>query len=107
MSKLLQWPLLLPRSIQISWSSWSCSSRIGCAIGRTQADLRRSLRAGSIRMPALLQELQRTVMQAGVVGLAERLCSIEAEWQHHSPPVVGEELAQLDLLLQSIRNDAS
>lgn len=75
--------------------------------GRTQADLRRSLRAGSIRMPALLQELQRTVMQAGVVGLAERLCSIEAEWQHHSPPVVGEELAQLDLLLQSIRNDAS
>jgi len=26
--------------------------------GRTQADLRRSLRAGSIRMPALLQELQ-------------------------------------------------
>lgn len=75
--------------------------------GRTQADLRRSLRAGSIRMPALLQELQRTVMQAGVVGLAERLCSIEAEWQHHSPSVVGEELAQLDLLLQSIRNDAS
>jgi hypothetical protein len=46
-------------------------------------------------------------MQAGVVGLAERLCNIEAEWQHHSPPVVGEELAQLDLLLQSIRNDAS
>ena len=79
--------------------------------GRTQADLRRALRAGSVRMPVLLQELQRTVMQAGVVGLAERLCSIEAQWhssnfQHESEagsPI--EELAQLDLLLQSIRND--
>jgi hypothetical protein len=81
--------------------------------GRTQADLRRALRAGSIRMPALLQELQRTVMQAGVVGLAERLCSIEAQWQSNDFQADGagasplEELAQLDLLLQSIRNDGS
>ena len=28
--------------------------------GRTQSDLRRALRAGSIRMPVLLQELQRS-----------------------------------------------
>ncbi len=31
--------------------------------GRTQADLRRALRAGSIRMPVLLQELQRDYQQ--------------------------------------------
>ena len=46
--------------------------------GRTQADLRRALHAGSIRMPVLLQELQRTVSQGGLTALAERLCTIEA-----------------------------
>ena len=70
----------------------------------------RAAAAGGAQL-VLLQELQRTVMQGGVVGLAERLCSIEAQWhssnfQHENEagsPI--EELAQLDLLLQSIRND--
>lgn len=68
--------------------------------GRTQADLRRALRATSIRMPVLVSELQRIHSQQGLRGLAEQLCQIETLW-------VGEEAAdpmdQLDLLLDEIR----
>jgi hypothetical protein len=79
--------------------------------GRTQADLRRALRAESIRMPALLEELQRLHAQQGLTGLAERLCGIEELWQSeddHSDPVAGQgddPLGQLDLLLEEIRQD--
>jgi hypothetical protein len=79
--------------------------------GRTQADLRRALRASSIRMPVLIEELHRIHARQGLIALAERLCGIEQLWQ-------GEELAgaddalleslpesfgQLDLLLEQIR----
>ena len=48
--------------------------------GRTQADLRRSLRASSTRMPALLEVLEREHRQGGLPKLAARLCAIEADW---------------------------
>jgi hypothetical protein len=79
--------------------------------GRTQADLRRALRASSIRMPILIEELDRIHARQGLIALAERLCGIEQLWQ-------GEELAaaddalldglpesfgKLDLLLEEIR----
>ncbi|RCL51252.1 MAG: hypothetical protein DBW85_09745 [Synechococcus sp. MED-G71] len=81
--------------------------------GRTQSDLRRALRAGSIRMPVLLQELQRTVVSGGVSALAERLCGIEAQWlsgveePEAGSPVAVDDMSQLDLLLKSIQNDAA
>jgi len=81
--------------------------------GRTQSDLRRALRAGSIRMPVLLQELQRTVSQGGVTALADRLCSIEAQWASGAPELIeggaadNDDMSQLDLLLKSIQSDAA
>jgi hypothetical protein len=81
--------------------------------GRTQADLRRALRAHSIRMPVLIEELHRIHQQQGLVALAERLCGIEALWQGEDTglPESEEErdsllevsLGQLDLLLEEIR----
>jgi hypothetical protein len=79
--------------------------------GRTQADLRRALRAASIRMPVLIEELARIHQREGLSGLADRLCAIEALWQGEDqgqePAVAGgdlsESLGQLDLLLQEIR----
>jgi hypothetical protein len=77
--------------------------------GRTQADLRRALRASSIRMPVLLEELHQ-----GLPALAERLCGIEELWlgedrgelEEGSRPLALEDpLGQLDLLLQEIRAD--
>jgi hypothetical protein len=50
--------------------------------GRTQADLRRALQASSIRMPVLLEELNRTYSRSGLDGLAQQLCGIEELWQH-------------------------
>ena len=84
--------------------------------GRTQSDLRRALRAGSIRMPVLLEELHRTYSQQGAAGLAERLCAIEAQWLAEDPGEeadfaaagdrLDESMGQLDLLLQEIRADS-
>ena len=85
--------------------------------GRTQADLRRCLRASSTRMPALLEVLEREHRQGGLPKLAARLCAIEADWSRSPSPALGNESAsgevaevdpfgQLDLLLQEIRDDS-
>ena len=83
--------------------------------GRTQADLRRVLRASSIRMPVLLEELLRVVTREGLAGLAQRLCDIEALWQGEDagapsegalPAALDDSFGQLDLLLEEIRQIA-
>ncbi|MEA5391916.1 hypothetical protein VB738_11680 [Cyanobium gracile UHCC 0139] len=83
--------------------------------GRTQSDLRRALRAGSIRMPVLMAELHRTWSHQGAAGLAERLCAIEAGWLSEEAGagadpaaddgLLEDSMGQLDLLLQEIRLD--
>ena len=80
--------------------------------GRTQADLRRSLRAISTRMPALLEVLEQDHKRQGLSGLAARLCRVEQQWQEEDHPVSSQEAApvqdpfsQLDQLLQEIRDD--
>ena len=84
--------------------------------GRTQADLRRALRASSIRMPVLLEELHRIHRQQGLPGLAERLCGIEEIWAGEDGGDLAsaslhaeadhDPLGQLDLLLEEIRSGA-
>ncbi|MEB3334306.1 MAG: hypothetical protein VKP70_04905 [Cyanobacteriota bacterium] len=79
--------------------------------GRTQADLRRALRASSIRMPVLLDALQRIHAQRGLGGLAEHLCQIETHWLHEGldplpEPALTDPMDQLDLLLDEIRGVA-
>ena len=84
--------------------------------GRTQADLRRALRATSIRMPVLLAVLQGIHAQQGLGGLADHLCQIESLWRSEDadPSLVpadalavdGDPLDQLDLLLDEIRGVA-
>jgi hypothetical protein len=79
--------------------------------GRTQADLRRALRAESIRMPVLLDTLQRLHAESGLTALAARLCGIEELWQREEgatlerPETGDDPLGQLDLLLEEIRQD--
>jgi hypothetical protein len=81
--------------------------------GRTQADLRRALKASSIRMPVLIEELHRIHSRSGLVGLVEQLCGIEALWQGEDSPATGAprgleaSLGQLDLLLEEIRLEQS
>lgn len=81
--------------------------------GRTQADLRRALRASSIRMPVLVEELRQLHARQGLLGLAERLCGIEQVWQSEESGCLddgaagsedlSDSLGQLDLLLEQIR----
>lgn len=82
--------------------------------GRTQSDLRRKLRAVSTRMPALLEVLERDYQLRGLAGLADRLCSVEAEWHGQPSNDSGDGAAteedpfgQLDLLLREIRDDCT
>ena len=85
--------------------------------GRTQSDLRRALRASSIRMPLLLDALQRIHSQRGLGGLAEHLCEIETLWLNEEPDPaldsaaeaveLGGAMDQLDLLLDEIRGTAA
>lgn len=78
--------------------------------GRSQSDLRRALRAASVRMPVLIDTLHLTYSRGGVTALVEQLCGIEAQWHGEDqaavlgePPGLGSSLEQLDLLLQEIR----
>jgi hypothetical protein len=82
--------------------------------GRTQADLRRALKASSIRMPVLVDVLQRIHRQQGLGGLAEQLCQIETLWHCEDTEVeplaepstglgLPDAMDQLDLLLDEIR----
>jgi hypothetical protein len=82
--------------------------------GRTQADLRRALQAASIRMPVLLEVLQRTHSREGLPGLAQQLCGVEELWQNEDGAGqsdgaglsgLEDPLGQLDLLLQEIRQE--
>ncbi|MCX5944973.1 MAG: hypothetical protein NTZ53_06615 [Cyanobacteria bacterium] len=82
--------------------------------GRTQSDLRRALRVSSIRMPVLLEELERIHGREGLNGLAERLCGIDLLWQEQEATGDGDDLpdleaslGQLDLLLEEIRQGGS
>ena len=89
--------------------------------GRTQADLRRSLRAGSVRMPVLVDVLHSTYSRGGLSELVAQLCAIEAEWHGEDqaavlnqmdaganvPSALNGSLEQLDLLLQEIRQEQS
>jgi hypothetical protein len=95
--------------------------------GRSQADLRRALRAPSIRMPVLIEELHLIHARQGLLGLVEKLCGIEQQWRAEPPrplqaggehPLEGpdatesdgfedrdleDSFGQLDLLLEQIR----
>lgn len=84
--------------------------------GRTQSDLRRALHASSIRMPVLLETLERTYAGEGLAGLAGQLCGIQERWHREDDgsgtaesgdvgPGRDAGLGQLDLLLQEIRGE--
>ncbi len=81
--------------------------------GKTQADLSRSLKAMSTRMPALLEVLKQEYLSGGTPKLAKRLCEVEKEWslekQIPYKDEGGEEskdpFGQLDLILQDIRDN--
>ena len=87
--------------------------------GRTQSELRRSLRATSTRMPALLEVLERDHKLGGMPRLASRLGAIEAEWASSEGDgteasgmskvtnLDADPFGQLDLLLREIRDDCA
>lgn len=85
------------------------------AQGRTQADLQKSLKAFSMRMPALLEVLKKEYKQGGLPNVASLLCKVEENWSTHKQTEENEgthllnrpkdPFDQLDLLIEEIRED--
>ena len=80
--------------------------------GRTQADLGRSLKATSSRMPALLEALEQEHKSGGLPKVAEALCKIESSWANtfkNKTSTNGlqreDPFGQLDLIMQEIKDD--
>ena len=85
------------------------------AQGRTQSDLRKSLKAASSRMPAIIEILKNEFSKGGFPKVATCLCNIEQDWVNDQQPKGEEErktlnnaidpFDQLDFLLEEIRED--
>ena len=87
------------------------------AQGRTQADLKKSIRATSTRMPAIIEVLQNEYWKGGLPKVAECLCIVEKDWANTNSTEQNEQeksinlptpidpFDQLDFLLEEIRED--
>ncbi len=76
--------------------------------GHTQADLRRSLKASSSRMPAIIEVLEEGYRIGGLVRVVETLCKVEAEWSGSNAEKQDKDpFGQLDLILEEIREDCN
>ncbi|KGG15017.1 MULTISPECIES: hypothetical protein [unclassified Prochlorococcus] len=80
--------------------------------GKTQKDLRIILKAGSDRMPALMEVLKEKYRSGGLAELAGVLCDIEQRWSESNSTNEEEKKAedpfgQLDLLLEEIKEDCN
>ena len=77
--------------------------------GKTQADLRRSLKAVSTRMSAIIDILEKEHQSNGLPGLVRLLCNVEKDWLSENTPTINkpntDQFGQLDLLLKEIRQD--
>ena len=83
--------------------------------GRTQADLRKSLKTLSSRMPAILEVIKLEYAKGGLPNVAARLCLIEENWASDNganttkePTIINTSIDpfdQLDLLIEEIRED--
>ena len=76
--------------------------------GKSQADLGKSLKASSSRMPALLEVLQKDYFVGGLPKVAEKLCEIENHWDEPKEDsierkVKSDPFNQLDLLLEELQ----
>ncbi|WP_320664197.1 hypothetical protein [Prochlorococcus sp. MIT 1223] len=78
--------------------------------GKTQADLKESLKASSSRMPNLIEVLKADFKKGGIATIAERLCSIESNWINPQQEINNNQeesdpFNQLDLLLEELREN--
>ena len=106
---MLQWSEQIEEELILLLKDWLKAQ------GRTQADLKKSLKADSTRMHALLIVLKNEYLQGGLPKVASRLCKIEETWatniqiekkkEDNSPEKSIDPFDQLDLLLEEIRDD--
>tara|TARA_B100000700_G_C14903010_1_gene788296 strand:- start:269 stop:589 length:321 start_codon:yes stop_codon:yes gene_type:complete len=79
---------------------------------KSQVDLKESLCANSSRMPSLMEILQKEYSFGGIPKVAEKLCSIEKDWnqQNNDPKEDHQQekndpFNQLDLILEELKDD--
>ena len=77
--------------------------------GRSQSDLKESLKASSTRMQAMLEVIKQEYLNGGMQRVAYCLCKIEEDWSKGKNNIIEKEqnkdpFGQLDLLLEDIRD---
>ena len=106
---MTKWSEQIEEELTILLKEWLKSQ------GRTQADLKRSLKADSSRVQSLLHVLKKDFTKRGLPAVAARLCTIEEDWSNNKDQYIKEEINpleapidpcdQLDLLLEALRED--
>ena len=109
MNSLPKWSEQIEGELTILLKEWLKSQ------GRTQADLKKSLKADSSRVQSLLQILKQDFSKRGLPEVAAHLCMVEENWANNKSPHIEEEISpleapidpcdQLDLLIEEIRED--
>ncbi len=83
--------------------------------GRSQAELKASLRATTTRMPSLIEVLENEYRLGGLLRVVGKLCQVEAEWNNKERGILesketkesDDPFDQLDLLLEEIQEDCN
>ncbi len=109
MNTMMKWSKQIEEELILLLKEWLKSQE------RTQADLRKILKADSTRMPSILEALKRQYIKGGMNEVASCLCKIEAYWANNKHTDIGTKsnedktainpFDQLDLLLEEIRED--
>ncbi len=109
LNSMSQWSEQIEEELTLLLKEWLKSQ------GRTQADLKRSLKADSSRVQSLLKILKKDFTKSGLPEVAARLCMVEEEWANSANPQIKKEVNrledpidpcdQLDLLLEELRED--
>ena len=109
LNSMTQWSNQIEEELTLLLKEWLKSQ------GRTQADLKKILKADSSRIQSLLEVLKKDFYKKGLPEVAARLCMVEENWANNENPHIEQEINpmeatidpcdQLDLLLDEIRED--
>ena len=101
---MTKWSKRLEEDLTILLKDWLKNQ------SKTQSDLRESFKTSSSRINVLLEVLKEDYLLGGIAKIADRLCSIEANWKNSKEDDQkklnsSDPFNQLDLLLEELKKD--
>ena len=85
LNSMSQWSNQIEEELTLLLKEWLKSQ------GRTQADLKKILKADSSRIQSLLDVLKKDFYKKGLPEVAARLCMVEENWANNENPHIEQE----------------